>query len=140
MDLTSSRLPAGGFPPDVTLEVAELQIVPGETARFPFTAYTEHGAPSIHDFDVASDNPNFNPAWAHIVRSTDTFPARYTLEIHPTGILRSQYGKYPLHLHWGRPGTSRHAEGRCALIIKPCVRLTVKPTLQVVAIQVAEHA
>jgi hypothetical protein len=129
MNVSGSRLQAGGSPPDVILEVAERQIVPGETARFPFTAYTQQQAPSIHDFEVASDNPNFNPAWAHIVRFTDTSPPHYALEIHPTSIRRSQYGTYPLHLYWGRPGTPGHAEGRCTLIIKPCVRLTVKPTL-----------
>jgi hypothetical protein len=131
MDVTGNRPPVGGFPPNITLEVAERQIVPGETARFPFITYTQQDAPSIHDFDIASDNPNFNPAWAHIVRSTDTLPARYSLEIRPTGIRRSQYGKYPLHLHWGKPRAPSHAEGRCMLIIKPCVRLTVKPILQV---------
>jgi hypothetical protein len=129
MNVSGSRLQAGGSPPDVILEVAEREIVPGETAGFPFTAYTEQQAPSIHDFEVASDNPNFNPAWAHILRFTDTSPPRYTLEIHPTSIRRSQYGTYPLHLYWRKPGTPRQAEGRCTLIIKPCVRLTVKPTL-----------
>jgi hypothetical protein len=131
MNVTGSQLPAGAPAPDVTLEIAELQVVPGETARFPFVARAEQGTPSVHDFDVASDNPNFNPAWAHIVRSTDTLPAHYTLEIRPIGIRRSQYGAYPLRLYWGSPGTRRHAEGRCTLIIKPCIRLTVKPTLQI---------
>jgi hypothetical protein len=133
MSVTSSRLPASGSPPNVTLEAAERQVVPGETASFPFTASAEHQAPGIHDLTVASDNPNFNPAWARIVRSTenDARPAHYTLEVRPTGIRRSQYGTYPLRLRWERPGTPRHAEGRCTLIIKPCVRLTAKPTLKV---------
>ena len=131
MNITDSRVPAGSPAPDVTVEVTELQVVPGETARFPFVVHAEQGIPSIQDFDVASDNPNFNPAWAHIIRSTDTLPAHYALEIHPTGIRRSQYGAYPLRLYRGSPGTRRHAEGRCTLIIKPCVRLTVKPTLQI---------
>jgi hypothetical protein len=66
MDVTGSRPPVGGVPSDVALELAELQIVPGETARFPFTVYTEREAPTINDFDVVSDNPNFNPAWSHV--------------------------------------------------------------------------
>jgi hypothetical protein len=133
MNIDGSRHPAGGFLPYVTLEVAERQIVPGETARFPFIVHTEQRPPSIHDFNITSDNPNFNPAWAHIVRSTenDTLTAQYNLEIRPADIRRSLYGTYPLRLNRGGPGTPRHAEGRCTLIIKPCVRLTVKPTLEI---------
>jgi hypothetical protein len=133
MNVAGSRHPAGGFLPYVTLEVAERQIVPGETARFPFIVYTEQRPPSIHDFNIASDNPIFNPAWARIIRSTenDALIAHYILEIHPANIRRSQYGTYPLRLNWGRPGTPRHTEGRCTLIIKPCVRLIVKPTLEI---------
>jgi hypothetical protein len=133
MRVTGSRLPAGGSVPNVTFEVAERQVVTGETASFPFTVYTEHEAPSIHDFDVVSDNPNFDPAWAHIVRSADNGArlARYALQVRPEHIRRSQYGTYPLHLYWGRPGTPRHPEGRCTLVIKPCVRLSAKPALQV---------
>ena len=130
MNVTGSY-PAGGSPPDITLGVAERQIVPGETAYFQFIVHTGQQASSIHDFDVTSDNPNFNPAWAHIVRSADTSSGHYTLEVHPGEIRRSQYGTYPLRLYWGRPGTPRHAEVPCTLIIKPCLRITGKPSLQI---------
>ncbi|WP_460626064.1 hypothetical protein [Intrasporangium mesophilum] len=106
--------------------MAERQIVPGETARFPFTVYSGEPAPSIHDFEVASDNPKFDPAWAHIVRTSETHPPQYTLQIHPTR--RFPYGTYPLYLSWPRSGMPGRAESRCTLIIKPCLRLTAEPT------------
>jgi len=132
MSVTGSRLPVSGSPPNVTLGVAERRVVPGETASFPFTVSAEREVPGVHDFSIASDNPNFDPAWAHIVESTENgvLGARYTLEVRPTDIRHSQYGAYPLRLRWGRPGTPRHAEGRCTVIIKPCVRFTVKPALK----------
>ena len=112
----------------VIMEVTECQIVPGETARFPFTAPLGEGLPPILEFHIVSDNPNFNPGWAHVIRSTDDthFP-RYVLEIRPANIRHSRYGTYPLCIYWGTPGSYRYGEGRCTLTIKPCVRLTAKP-------------
>src|SRR5262245_45574470 len=122
MNITDSRVPAGSPAPDVTVEVTELQVVPGETARFPFGVRGVQVNPSMQNFDATPDNPNFHPAWAHIIRSTDTRPSHYALEIHPTGNRRAQYGAYPLRLYRGSPGPRRHAEGRCTPIITPCVR------------------
>jgi hypothetical protein len=45
---------------DIILAVNERQIAPGETACFPFAARTAYGIPSIREFNVISDNPNFN--------------------------------------------------------------------------------
>jgi hypothetical protein len=113
------------------MEVTERQIVPGETARFPFIMPVGEGHPPILEFHVVSDNPNFNTGWAHVVRSTDdTRSPHYTLEIRPADIRRSQYGTYPLHISWGSPGAPGHGEGRCVLTIKPCLRLTAKPTFR----------
>ena len=115
----------------VIMEVTERQIVPGETARFPFTAPPGEGPPPILEFHIISDNPNFSPGWAHIIRSTDdTHSPRYILEIRPADIRHSRYGTYPLCIYWGTPGSFRYGEGRCALTIKPCVRLTAKPTFK----------
>src|SRR5713101_5049681 len=113
----------------IVMEVIERQIVPGETARFSFTAPPGEGLPPILEFHIISDNPNFNPGWAHVIRSTgDTHSPRYILEIRPTDIRHSRYGTYPLCIYWGTPGSYRYGEGRCTLTIKPCVRLTAKPT------------
>jgi hypothetical protein len=115
----------------VIMEVTERQIVPGETARFPFIVPPGEGLPPILEFHIISDNPNFNPGWAHVIRSIDdTHSPRYVLEIRPADIRRSRYGTYPLCIYWGTPGSYRYGEGRCTLTIKPCVRLTAKPTLK----------
>ena len=115
----------------VMMEVTERQITPGETARFPFTVPMRERRPSIHEFHVISDNPNFNPGWAHVVRSTDdTRSPHYTLEIRPPDIRRPHYGTYPLCIYWGSPDSYRHDEGRCTLTIKPCIRLKAKPTFK----------
>ena len=102
----------------VIMEVTERQIVPGETARFPFTAPSGEGLPPILEFHIISDNPNFNPGWAHVIRSTDdTHSPRYILEIRPTDIRHSRYGTYPLCIYsgnswlipvWRRPVHAHH--------------------------------
>ena len=51
MNVTGSWFPAGGSLPNVTLEVAERQVMPGETPSFSFIAYIEHEAPFIHEND-----------------------------------------------------------------------------------------
>ena len=112
--------------------VTERQIAPGETACFPFTARTAYGIPSIHDFNVISDNPNFNPEWVRLRRSAgDSYGPHYILEITPGDIGRSQYGAYPLRLSWGAAGTYRYAVGRCTLIIRPCVRAVTEPAVKI---------
>ena len=123
---------------DIILAVTERQIAPGETARFPFAARTAYGIPSIHDFNVISDNPKFSPEWVRLGRSAgDSYSPHYILDISPGDIGRSQYGAYPLRLSWRAAGTYRHAEGRCTLIIRPRVRavtepaVTIRPTGQV---------
>jgi len=117
---------------DISLERVECRVVPGETARFPFVLRTWPESQSIHDLDVVSSNPHFNRSWAHIVGSSDGALVRhYALEIRPTDIRRHHYGTYPLLLTWGVPGTSRYAESRCVLVIRPCVRLTAQPVLAV---------
>ena len=55
-----SRPALGGAVSDIILAVTERQIAPGETACFPFAARTAYGIPSIHEFNVISDSPNFN--------------------------------------------------------------------------------
>jgi hypothetical protein len=93
---------------DIILAVTERQIAPGEAACFPFVARTAYGIPSIHEFNVTSDNPNFNPEWARIGRSAgDSYDPRYILEISPGDIGRSHYGAYPLRLSWRAAGTYR---------------------------------
>jgi hypothetical protein len=105
--------------------------VPGETARFPFSVHSPERAYSIHEFSVSSDNPNFNPRWVHIVKATDeTRSSRYILEIHPANIVRSQYGTYQIAIRLAALDADQPTIGRCALIIKPCVRLTEKPTFK----------
>jgi hypothetical protein len=116
---------------DLLVEVPECRVVPGEPARFPFVARGEEPPRSIHEFSVCSDNPDFNPGWAHIVKSTDgmRFP-QYILEIRPAHVSRSQYGTYPIIIRWDKPGVPQPAIGRCTLIVKPCVRLKGKPTFK----------
>jgi hypothetical protein len=127
-----SRHALGGAVSDIILAVNERQIVPGETACFPFVACTAYGIPSIHDFNVISDNPNFNPEWVRLDRSAgDSYSPRYILEISPDDIGRSQYGTYPLRLSWRAAGTYRHAVGRCTLIIRPCVRAVTEPAVTI---------
>ena len=117
---------------DISLEGSECRVVPGETARFPFVLRTWPEGQSIHDLDVVCENPRFNRSWAHIVGSSDgAFVRHYTLEIHPTDVRRHHYGTYPLLLTWGIPGTLGYAEGRCVLVIRPCVRLTARPALAI---------
>ena len=103
-------------------------MVPGETARFPFSVRGGERSYSIHDFTVSSDNPHFNPGWAYIVKATDGMSsARYVLEIRPANIGRRQYGTYPIWIRYEPPDGSQPVTGQCTLIIKPCVRLTGKP-------------
>jgi len=117
---------------DLILAVTERQITPYETARFPFVARTAYGIPSIHEFNVISDNPNFNPEWARFGQSAgDSYGPHYILEISPGDIGRSQYGAYPLRLSWRAAGTYRQAGGRCALIIRPCVRAVAEPAVKI---------
>ncbi|HEX5304186.1 MAG TPA: hypothetical protein VFW50_45055 [Streptosporangiaceae bacterium] len=67
--------------------MTERQIAAGETACFPFAARTAYGVPSIHEFNVISDNPNFNPEWVRLRRSAgDSYGPNYTLEISPGAI------------------------------------------------------
>jgi hypothetical protein len=80
---------AGKVVSDIILAVAEAEIAPGDTARFPFAARTAYGAPSVHDFNVISDNPDFNPEWARIrPAASDGYGPRYLLEITPGSIWR----------------------------------------------------
>jgi hypothetical protein len=117
---------------DIILAVAGRQTAPGETACFPFAARTAYGIPSTHDFDVISDNPNFNREWVRIRRSAgDSYGPRYILEITPGDIGRSQYGAYPLRLTWGAAGAYRPAVGRCTLLIRPCVRAVTEPAVTI---------
>jgi hypothetical protein len=118
-------------PADIVFGVTECQVVPGETARFPVTVRTRRDAPSIHDLDVLSDNPNFDRGWAHVVAATGgTGPLwRYVLQVRPVNVGRHHYGTYPLLVTWGAPGTPGYAEGRCELVIKPCVRFRAEPTI-----------
>jgi hypothetical protein len=127
-----SRPALGGAVSDIILAVNERQITPGETAFFPFVARTAYGIPSIHEFNVISDNPNFNPEWVRLSRSAGgSYSPNYILEISPDDIGRSQYGAYPLRLSWRAAGAYRHAEGRCTLIIRPCVRAVTEPAVTI---------
>jgi len=127
-----SRPALGGAVSDIILAVNERQITPGETAFFPFVARTAYGIPSIHEFNVISDNPNFNPEWVRLSRSAGgSYSPNYILEISPDDIGRSQYGAYPLRLSWWAAGTYRHAEGRCTLIIRPRVRAVTEPAVTI---------
>ena len=127
-----SRPAPGGAVSDIILAVTERQIAPGETACFPFAARTAYGIPSIHDFNVISDNPDFNPEWVRLRRSAgDSYGPHYILEINPGDIGRSQYGAYPLRLSWGEAGTYRYAGGQCTLIVRPCVRAVTEPAVKI---------
>jgi hypothetical protein len=129
---TGSRPAPGGAVSDIILAVTERQISPGETACFPFAARTAYGVPSIHDFNVVSANPDFNPEWVRLRRSAgDSYGPHYILEITPGDIGRSQFGAYPLRLSWGAAGTYRNAVGRCTLMIRPCVRAVTEPAVKI---------
>jgi hypothetical protein len=127
------KVPFSGTSADISLERAACRVVPGETARFPFTLRTEQEAQSIHDLGVVSANPHFNREWTHIVGSSDgpAFLRRYILEIRPTDIRRHQYGTYPLLITWGTPGTHRYVDSQCVLVIRPCVRLKAQPAIAI---------
>jgi hypothetical protein len=113
---------------NVVVDVPECRVVPGETARFPFSVRGGDRSYSIHDFSASSDNPNFDPSWVHIVKATDGMgSSRYILEIRPANIGRRQYGTYPISIRRAAPGAFQTAVGRCTLIVKPCVRLIGKP-------------
>jgi hypothetical protein len=127
-----SRPALSGAVSDVILAVTERQVAPGETACFPFVARTAYGVPSIHEFNVISDNPNFSQEWVRLRQSAgDSYDPRYILEISPGDIGRSQYGAYPLRLSWRAAGTYRQAGGRCTLIIRPCVRAVTEPAVKI---------
>src|SRR5882757_3130016 len=103
-----SRPALGGAVSDIILAVTERQIAPGETACFPFVARTAYGVPSVHEFNVISDNPNFSQDWIRIARSAgDSYDLDYVLEIRPGNAGRSQYGAYPLRLSWRETETYR---------------------------------
>ena len=113
---------------NIVVEVPELRVVPRETARFPFSVRGGERGYSIHEFSVGSDNPNFDPRWAHIVKETDGMRSpRYILEIRPANINRRQYGTYPIWIRCDALDASQPAVGRCTLTVKPCVRLIGKP-------------
>ena len=115
--MVTAEVQVRGAVSDIILAVTERQIAPGETACFPFAARTAYGIPSMHEFSVRSDNPNFNPKWVRLGRSAgDSYGARYILEISPGDIERSQYGAYPLLVSW-RAGTYWHVGGQCTLVI-----------------------
>jgi hypothetical protein len=116
---------------NIVVEEPEREVVPRETARFPFSVRGGERSYSIHEFSVSSDNPNFDPRWAHIVKETDGIRSpRYILKIRPANISRGQYGTYPIWIRCNAPDASQPAVGRCTLIIKPCMRLTAKPTFR----------
>ncbi len=127
-----SRPALSGAVSEIVLAVTECQVALGETACFPFVAHTAYGIPSIHEFNVISDNPNFNPEWVRIGRSAGGgYGPRYILEISPGDIGRSQYGAYPLRLSWRAAETYRQAGGRCTLLIRPCVRAFTEPVVTI---------
>jgi hypothetical protein len=116
---------------NIVVEEPVREVVPRETARFPFSVRGGERSYSIHEFSVSSDNPNFDPRWAHIVKETDGMRSpRYFLEIRPANISRGQYGTYPIRIRCNAPDAAQPAVGRCTLIIKPCMRLTGKPTFR----------
>lgn len=126
-----SRPAPGGAVSDIIPAVTEAQITPGGTAFLPFTACTAYGIPSIHEFSVSSDNPEFNREWARIRQAPgDSYNPRYVLEISLGDIGRAQYGAYPLRLSWASAGTRRYAEGQCTLVIRPCVRALTEPAVE----------
>lgn len=120
-----------GASQNIVVEEPEREVVPRETARFPFSVRGGERSYSIHEFSVSSDNSNFDPRWAHIVKETDGMRSpRYFLEIRPANISRGQYGAYPIRIRCDAPDASQPAVGRCTLIIKPCMRLIGKPTFR----------
>jgi len=130
--LAESRPAPGGAVSDIVLAVTERQIAAGETACFPFAARTAYGIPSIHEFSVTSDNPNFDPGWVRLGRSAgDSYGPHYTLEISPGAIGRSQYGAYPLRLSWRAAGAYGQPAGQCVLVIKPRVRAVAEPVVEI---------
>jgi hypothetical protein len=113
---------------NVVVDVPECRVVSGETARFPFGVRGGERSYSLHEFSIGSDNPNFDPRWAHIVKATDGMgSSRYILEIRPAHISRRQYGTHPISIRCTAPDAFQTAVGRCTLIVKPCVRLIGKP-------------
>jgi hypothetical protein len=129
--VTAARLMGYEPSPEIAMGVAECQVVPGETARFPFTARGGDHFPATGEFSIISDNPEFDPGWVHVIKSTDGMTSpRYALEIRPAHIRRSQFGRYSVWIRWDRPGALQAAFGRCTLVIKPCVRLMGKPALK----------
>jgi hypothetical protein len=122
----------GGAVSDIILAVTERQIAPGETAGFPFVARTAYGIPSIHDFNVISDNPDFRPEWVRLGRPAGgSSGPHYILEIRPGDIGRCKYGTYPLLLVWRAAGTYRHVGGRCTLVIRPRVGTVAEPAVTI---------
>jgi hypothetical protein len=123
--------------PQIILDATEAEVVPGKTARYPFTVRTGGRYPPAADFDVVPDNPRFDPEWIRIVRATDELQVtRYELEVTPDEVQRDQYGRHPLRIYWPSAGNywqrgsgPGSASARCVLVIKPGVRLTAKPVL-----------
>ena len=112
----------------IVLQTAEAEVIPGETARYPFVVQTGARLPVAAEFGVSSDNAGFDPRWARVVRATDELRViRYQLEITPVQVGREQYGRYSLALSGRLAGL---ATAQCVLVIKPGVRLTAKPTLE----------
>jgi hypothetical protein len=129
---TGSRPAPRGAVSDIVLAGTERQIAPSETACFPFAARTAYGIPSIHDFAVISDNPDFNPEWVRFrPPAGDSDGPHYVLEITPGDIGRSEYGAYPLRLSWGAAGTCRYAAAGCTLVIRPRVRVVTEPVVKI---------
>jgi hypothetical protein len=127
------QLPIPERSADIIMERSERQVVPGETAHFPFIVRGDREAQSVHYLGIVSKNGHFNRAWAHIVGSSEDDEAfgHYVLEVRPAHVRREQYGRYPLLVTWGVPGTPQYRTSLCALVIKPCVRLTAQPVLVV---------
>jgi len=76
-------------------------VLPG---TFPATC-TAYGIPSIHEFGVISENPEFRQEWVRIRRAPgDSYNPRYLLEISPGDTGHAWYGAHPLRLSWGQPG------------------------------------
>src|ERR1051326_2203359 len=123
-----SRPAPGGAVSDIVLAVTERQIAAGETSCFPLAARTAYGVPSLHEFSVTSDNPDFDPAWVRFRRPAgDSYGPNYTLEVSPGVIGRSQYGAYPLCLSWRAAGAYGQTAGKCMLLIRPRVRAVRAP-------------
>src|SRR5438270_4980271 len=62
-----------GYEPaqQIVIGVAKCEVVPGETAHFPFTARGGDPSPAIREFSIISDNPEFDPGWVHVIKTTD---------------------------------------------------------------------